>query len=155
MFGSRLVAGVLFHLMRQLVRASCAAAPKAVLAQLILATLLAFVAEAVEVGALTDHTGDRMHDALNDGEPMKRVEPNETGRSAVGQHHVDELVETDLSAPVKAGVGQRVLVAERRLLVHGRGQLEEIFEASVKLLIEQRILRRVAYLREYELDLVD
>ena len=75
-------------------RVTHAAAPKAVLAQLILATLLALVPKAVEVAALAHAARDRVRHVLHDREPMEYVEPDEARRSDVRQGHAEKVVES-------------------------------------------------------------
>jgi len=95
LLGCRLVTRVLFHLMIELMRMTYATAPKAILTQLIFATLLTLVPEAVEMRACTTRTCDWMCDALHNCEPMEYAEPNETGRSDVRHAHGEKVVQFD------------------------------------------------------------
>ncbi len=79
------------------------AAPEAVLTQLVLAALLALVAEAVEVGARAHRAGDWVRDVLDDGEAVEDVEPDEAGRPQVAERHVQEVVDVDGGVRVEAG----------------------------------------------------
>ena len=97
------ITSVLFHLMSKLMRAGGASAPKAVLTQLVLAALLTLVSEAVEMRAFADATRHWMSNVLNNGETMKYVEPDKTGRAGVGERHAEEIVESYRHSGIEAG----------------------------------------------------
>lgn len=70
-------------------------APKAILTQLILATLLTLVTETNEVGATASRARDRMHDTLHGDEAMKDVEPDEARGPDVRQSHAEKVFDAD------------------------------------------------------------
>lgn len=78
------ITGVLFHLMRELMRVADSPSPKAVLTQLIFSTFLAFVAKAIKIRALARTTFNWMSNILYNRKPMKYIEPNETRWTNVG-----------------------------------------------------------------------
>ena len=87
--------------MGELMRVADSAAPKAVLTQLVLATLLTLVAESVKVRPLTHAARDRVLHILNDCEPVKYVQPDETGGPYVRQCHIQKVVQSYRSAQVE------------------------------------------------------
>ena len=101
---STYITSVFLHLMCELMRIADSAAPKAVLTQLILATLLTLVSESVKVRALTHTARDRMLHILHDGEPVKYVQPDEAGGPNVRQSHIQKVVQSYRGPQVETGL---------------------------------------------------
>jgi hypothetical protein len=143
------IAGVLFHLMSELMRVADSSAPEAILTQLILATLLALVAEAVEVRALACATRHRMSNVLHDGEAVEDVEPYEAGRTDVRERHAEEVLQPHYASQVEARLRGVLVVAERGLLEHRLGQREQVLQVDLELGQDEQVPLRIAYLSEY------